>query len=76
LSDPFFETIDAREWAAAFCRAVRGIGCEIDEDSVILWFANALMRGYDEGLRQGRREIAHVVRAIQRGATITVTPNS
>ena len=38
-------SFDARDWAAAFCKInPDGPG----EDVMIGWFANALMRGYDE----------------------------
>jgi hypothetical protein len=45
---------DARDWAAAFCKIAneRGFknakGEPIDEGWMITWFANAMMRGYDE----------------------------
>lgn len=37
-------SFDARDWAAAFCR----LNPSIDEGLMIAWFANALMRGFDE----------------------------
>lgn len=37
-------SFDARDWAEAFCKLNPGM----DEDLMIAWFANALMRGYDE----------------------------
>lgn len=37
-------SFDAQDWAKAFCR----IHPEADEGDMIGWFANALMRGYDE----------------------------
>lgn len=37
-------SFDARDWAEAFCQRFP----EIPEDAAITWFANALMRGYDE----------------------------
>lgn len=37
-------SFDARDWAEAFCRQYPAIG----EDVMIGWFANALMRGFDE----------------------------
>lgn len=36
-------SFDARDWAKAFCKMHGG-----DEDLMLTWFANALMRGYDE----------------------------
>jgi len=37
-------SFDARDWAVAFCK----LNPAIDENLMITWFANALMRGYDE----------------------------
>lgn len=47
-------SFDAQDWAAAFCKIATGLGYKdaegkpIDEGWMISWFANALMRGYDE----------------------------
>lgn len=47
-------SFDAADWARAFCRIAgeRGYrdhdGAPIDEAWMISWFANALMRGFDE----------------------------
>lgn len=40
----FYHSFDARVWAHAFCEAHP----EMDEQVMAGWFANALMRGYDE----------------------------
>ena len=37
-------SFDAVDWAKAFCKINPGI----DEDIMVGWFANSLMRGYDE----------------------------
>lgn len=37
-------SFDARDWAKAFCKVVPGMS----EDLMVAWFANALMRGYDQ----------------------------
>lgn len=37
-------SFDARDWAKAFCK----LNPSMDEETMITWFANALMRGYDE----------------------------
>lgn len=37
-------SFDARDWAEAFCER----NPTIDRDVMIGWFANALMRGYDQ----------------------------
>ena len=51
-------SFDARDWAAAFCKIAKENGHDLDEGWVTTWFANALMRGYDQraalGLQQGR----------------------
>lgn len=41
-------SFDARDWAEAFCKTDAFLKCEIDEGMMVAWFANALMRGYDE----------------------------
>jgi hypothetical protein len=47
-------SFDAQDWAKAFCKiaAMHGYkdpaGNPIDEGWMVTWFANALMRGYDE----------------------------
>jgi len=49
-----YPSFDARDWAVAFCKVANEHGFKdangqpIDEDWMIGWFANALMRGYDE----------------------------
>ena len=48
-ADPL-QSFDARVWAAEFCRLFPGS----DEELMIAWFANALMRGYDEASREWR----------------------
>lgn len=42
-------SFDARDWAAAFCK----LNPSMDEGLMISWFANALMRGYDEANNKG-----------------------
>jgi hypothetical protein len=37
-------SFDAVDWAEAFCK----INPEMDRELMVVWFANALMRGYDE----------------------------
>lgn len=47
-SKDFTQSGDAREWAKAFVLAVKSnAGIASDEGTMIGWFANALMRGYD-----------------------------
>ena len=54
-------SFDASDWASEFCRVASSKGINIDEGWMITWFANALMRGYDEyenKMRQKCNEIA------------------
>lgn len=47
-------SFDAADWARAFCKVANRLGYKdvagnpVDEGWMIGWFANALMRGYDE----------------------------
>jgi hypothetical protein len=45
-------SFDARDWAQAFCK----LHPTIDEGDMIGWFANALMRGFDEGTFRAKRD--------------------
>mgnify|MGYP001569090777 CR=1 FL=1 len=53
-SDWPLPSFDAKDWAEAFCKIANehGVvdrdGKPLDEGWMIAWFANALMRGYDE----------------------------
>lgn len=47
-------TMDAKVWAEEFMRLFGDKRQEIDEGLMIAWFANAIMRGYDEGVRKHR----------------------
>ena len=42
-------SFDARDWATAFCKHFPAV----DEEVALVWFANALMRGFDEAHRRG-----------------------
>lgn len=44
-------SFDALDWAKAFCLVFPAI----EQDIAATWFANALMRGYDQGYAVGRR---------------------
>lgn len=44
----FHESFDARDWAAAFVATLKENPSIVEEDCMLGWFANALMRGYDE----------------------------
>jgi hypothetical protein len=57
-------SFDAQDWAAAFRETAVRLGySDMDEGWLISWFANALMRGYDEGRGRAEREVAQVLRA-------------
>ena len=45
-------SFDARDWAKAFCKIAKQHGHDLDEGWMTTWFANALMRGYDERTAQ------------------------
>jgi len=49
-------SFDARDWAKAFCVARKKHGWDADEEIMTTWFANALMRGYDEHASLSRGE--------------------
>lgn len=49
-------SFDAVDWARAFCKIAKTKGHVIDEGWMVTWFANALMRGYDEHAAAARRE--------------------
>lgn len=47
----FYRSFDARVWARAFVAHVqRNQSIATDEETMTTWFANAIMRGYDEGV--------------------------
>lgn len=48
--------IDAQKWAKEFMRIWSGRWSEVDEGLMIGWFANAIMRGFDEGQRRLRKQ--------------------
>lgn len=51
----FAQSFDARDWAKAFVEHVKANpAIATDEDTMLAWFANALMRGYDEFARRYR----------------------
>lgn len=47
-------SFDAQDWAKAFCKIASELGYRdsegkpVDEGWMVTWFANALMRGYDQ----------------------------
>ena len=55
-SDWPLPSFDAKDWAEAFCKAAKAQGIEIDESWMITWFANALMRGFDEHAQRSQHD--------------------
>lgn len=57
ITTDFTQSFDARDWAAAFVAHVQANpAIATDEGTMIGWFANAIMRGYDEHARKLREE--------------------
>lgn len=57
----FTQSFDARDWAKAFVETVREHpDVPLSEGAMIGWFANAIMRGYDEAGRGVERRVAEV----------------
>ena len=55
-SDWPLPSFDARDWAKAFVKSVReNPNIPHDEETMIAWFAGALMRGFDEATGRARR---------------------
>ena len=50
-------SFDARVWAHDFCIIAKQLGTPVDEEWMVTWFANALMRGYDEKAAEQRRSL-------------------
>lgn len=50
------QSFDAQDWAKSFMGRFGGNLTEISEDLMLCWFANALMRGWNERARQ--RDVA------------------
>ena len=61
-------SFDARDWAREFCRIAKTKGHDLDEGWMITWFANALMRGWDEHARRTKQSNAQGMEA-RRGET-------
>jgi hypothetical protein len=48
-TDDLLKSFDARVWAAAFMETLReNPAITVDHELMVTWFANSLMRGYDE----------------------------
>jgi flagellar biosynthesis/type III secretory pathway protein FliH len=56
-SDWPLPSFDARDWAKSFMDTYEKAGDDFfTEDVMVGWFANALMRGYDEGFSRANKE--------------------
>lgn len=62
-------SFDARDWARAFIAAATKHEWlhKIDEEIMITWFANALMRGYDERVAEMANDPHAAISAENRG---------
>lgn len=64
-------SFDARDWAQHFCKVAGDLGYKnaegkpVDEGWMISWFANSLMRGFDEAHSQGGLNIARLEAALE-----------
>ena len=69
--DTFTQSMDAMKWAEAFCKRFKiwsDAGVETDSEAVSLmlgWFANAIMRGYDDGQKAALASQAEQVRKLE-----------
>jgi hypothetical protein len=52
MDEKFAQSFDARDWARAFMEQFGERMYGIDEETMFGWFANAIMRGYDEHARR------------------------
>ena len=52
MDEKFTQSFDARDWAKAFIDIFGNRKQDIDEEAMMGWFANAIMRGYDEHARR------------------------
>ena len=52
MTDNPINSFDAYDWAEAFVAVCSKKGISIDRDWMVTWFANALMRGFDEHYRR------------------------
>ena len=49
-SEMMMPSFDARDWAQSFRKIAIDLGySDMDEGWLVTWFANALMRGFEEG---------------------------
>ncbi len=63
-------SFDARDWAKAFCKIKDEQGWHasgIDEELMTTWFANALMRGFDECAGRQLADVEAAIKKIKTG---------
>ena len=49
------QTTDAKQWAKGFIETVRTRNLPVTEELMTVWFANAIMTGYDAARKQNPR---------------------
>jgi hypothetical protein len=60
------QSFDARDWAAEWLEVIKNhTDIPTDEGTMISWFANALMSGYDEANRRNRKKIERMERKMK-----------
>jgi hypothetical protein len=52
MDDKFTQSFSGADWAKAFMEQFRERKGDIDEELMLGWFCNAIMRGYDEHARR------------------------
>lgn len=72
---PFnLQSMDARDWATEWLRVIKDHpDIPTDEGTMIGWFANAIMAGYDEAQRRSAKENAALRARIARAREILET---
>ncbi len=76
LSSEFTQSFDAMVWAKAFVAHVQQYpGIPTDVDTMLSWFANALMRGYDEKSRQRDVDVRCASRCVLKRINASLRPS-
>lgn len=61
--DPLRTSMDAKVWAQEFIKTIKEHPeIPYDEGTMIAWFANSIMRGYDEGFSRGKKTAVEQIR--------------
>ena len=62
----FTQSFQAEPWALAFIAIVRrNPSIATDEGTMLGWFANAIMRGYDERVRESKKKLLDLAKQIE-----------